>query len=184
MQLFQGKPCHHACHAFLSLFLILSACQSQKSQNREEDKSAAAAQADSVQHQRHAILLHDHDGNDYDPALEAANFIATIDHPYFNLLPGRVWTYEGKDEDGEVDRVEIEVTSDTKVILGVTTTVVREREWKNGELEEDTFDWFAQDREAMFGILVKTPKKLMTAKSPAPKAPGRRERRAPSRASS
>jgi hypothetical protein len=33
------------------------------------------------------------------------------------------------------------------MVLGVTTIVVREREWKNCELAEDTFDWYAQDKD-------------------------------------
>jgi hypothetical protein len=38
------------------------------------------------------------------------------------------------------------VTTDTKVILGVTTIVVRDQAYENGVLVEDTFDWYAQDK--------------------------------------
>jgi hypothetical protein len=31
--------------------------------------------------------------------------------------------------------------------MGVNTTVVRDREFVDGELEEETFDWYAQDNE-------------------------------------
>ncbi len=37
------------------------------------------------------------------------------------------------------------VTYDTKNILGVETTVVRDVAWDEGVLVEDTFDWYAQD---------------------------------------
>ncbi|MDJ0572017.1 MAG: hypothetical protein QNJ53_23630 [Pleurocapsa sp. MO_192.B19] len=37
------------------------------------------------------------------------------------------------------------VTYDTKNILGVDATVVRDVEWDEGTLVEDTFDWYAQD---------------------------------------
>jgi hypothetical protein len=37
------------------------------------------------------------------------------------------------------------VTYDTKNILGVETTVVRDVAWNEGVLVEDTFDWYAQD---------------------------------------
>jgi hypothetical protein len=37
------------------------------------------------------------------------------------------------------------VTSQTKEILGVTTTVVHDQAFVKGELVEDTLDWFAQD---------------------------------------
>jgi hypothetical protein len=36
------------------------------------------------------------------------------------------------------ERIEISVTNETKKVMGVTTTVVRAREWKNGVLWEDT----------------------------------------------
>ncbi len=39
------------------------------------------------------------------------------------------------------------VTYDTKNILGVETTVVRDVAWDEGILVEDTFDWYAQDTE-------------------------------------
>ena len=31
--------------------------------------------------------------------------------------------------------------------MGVTSVVVRVTEWINGELVEDTFDWYAQDND-------------------------------------
>jgi hypothetical protein len=37
------------------------------------------------------------------------------------------------------------VTSQTKEILGVTTTVVHDQAFVKGELVDDTLDWFAQD---------------------------------------
>jgi hypothetical protein len=41
----------------------------------------------------------------------------------------------------------VSVTDRTKVILGVTTTVVHDQVFSaNGDLAEDTFDWYAQDR--------------------------------------
>ena len=39
------------------------------------------------------------------------------------------------------------VTSDTKVILGVTTIVVHDQAYEDGVLVEDTFDWYAQDKD-------------------------------------
>ena len=77
----------------------------------------------------------------YSQAIDPANFVATIDNPYYPLKPGTVWTYGGD------ETIEVTVTSDTKLILGVATTVVRDRGFVNGALVEDTFDWFAQDRQ-------------------------------------
>jgi hypothetical protein len=120
-----------------SLFTILCfltlaiACQ----KNKEGDNSA------------NAIIINDNNGDDYNPVIDPANFVSTIDNPYFTLTPGMTWIYEGKNKAGIIERVEVEVTSETKTILGVVATVVRDRVWKNGKLVEDTFDWFAQDKD-------------------------------------
>jgi hypothetical protein len=76
------------------------------------------------------------------PAPEA--FVAAVDHPYFPLPVGATWVYHGSGPDGlEVDTVT--VMPDTKVVDGVTATVVHDRSTLDGRLTEDTFDWFAQD---------------------------------------
>lgn len=135
---------------FVSGFLALALAGCQKSQERAEEKDGADSTA-SAQAAAHngslEIVINDNNGEDYNPAIDPANFVAAIDNPYFNLAPGRVWVYEGKDEDGKTERVEVEVTNETKTILGVNTTVVHAREWVEGELVEDTFDWFAQDKD-------------------------------------
>ena len=93
------------------------------------------------------IVVNDDNGRSYNPLIEAANFVRTIDNPFLSLTPGKTWVYEGTGENGLSLRSEFEVTRDTKTILGVTTTVVRDRSWLNGNLSEDTLDWYAQDRE-------------------------------------
>jgi hypothetical protein len=86
------------------------------------------------------------------PDLGAARFErgAPIDNPFFPLVPGTVYSYGGTDVDpdtGEsvVEHIDTFVTSETKEIEGVTTTVVRDTEYENGVLVEDTVDWYAQD---------------------------------------
>ena len=44
-------------------------------------------------------------------------------------------------------RDEFRVTHDTKMILGVQTTVVDDKVWIDGKLAEATLDWFAQDKD-------------------------------------
>ncbi|KAA0230990.1 hypothetical protein EDS67_04585 [candidate division KSB1 bacterium] len=131
---------------FISGFLALSLAGCQKNQESAEEKDGADATA-SAHNGSYEIVINDNNGEDYNPVIDPANFVAAIDNPYFNLTPGRVWVYEGKDEDGKTERVEVEVTNETKTILGVNTTVVHAREWVEGELVEDTFDWFAQDKD-------------------------------------
>ncbi len=94
-----------------------------------------------------AIILDDNNGADYNPDIDPANFTDSISHPFFNLTPGRVWIYEGKESDGETERIQVEVTQDAKTVLGVKVTVVRDRVWQGDELVEDTRDWYAQDRD-------------------------------------
>jgi len=71
-------------------------------------------------------------------------FVAEIDNPYLGFERGRVLRYEGDTEDG-LETIVVEVTGDTKMILGVATTVVHDRVYLDGELIEDTMDWYAQD---------------------------------------
>jgi hypothetical protein len=79
------------------------------------------------------------------PALPPADqFGGPIDNSYLPLTPGTTLTYRGK-LDGKQATDVFTVTHDTKVILGVTTTVIRDQVFQGDELIEDTFDWFAQD---------------------------------------
>lgn len=80
------------------------------------------------------------------PGINPANFTTRIDNPFFPLVPGTTFVYEGNDEE-ETLRDEFVVTSQTKVIQGVTCRVVRDKAFVAGELVEDTNDWFAQDKE-------------------------------------
>lgn len=76
--------------------------------------------------------------------IEPAGFGPIIDNPWLPLVPGTTFVYE-VEEDGELVLGEVTVTCDTRIVQGVTTTVVFDREWVDGVLAESTFDWFAQD---------------------------------------
>jgi hypothetical protein len=86
------------------------------------------------------------DGGSYAPDIDAVDFVEVVDNPYFPLTPGTKWVYEGEDE-GEAERVEVEVLDETREIEGITATVVRDTVYVDGALVEDTYDWFAQDTE-------------------------------------
>jgi hypothetical protein len=78
--------------------------------------------------------------------LDPSDFTTEIDNPYWPMEPGTQWTYREIDEEGEELVVVVTVTSETKEIAnGVTARVVRDTVTKDGELIEDTFDWYAQD---------------------------------------
>ena len=82
----------------------------------------------------------------YDPMLDPLNFGGPIDNPYFPLVPGTTRHYEGETEDG-LETVDETVTADVRMILGIQATVVHVLEYVDGELSEETFDWYAQDNE-------------------------------------
>lgn len=80
----------------------------------------------------------------YDPVIDPANFVRHVTNPFFPLPPGQTFVYQGQTKDGFVHNDFI-VTRKTKVILGVTCTEVHDVVYLDGELAEDTLDWYAQD---------------------------------------
>jgi hypothetical protein len=82
----------------------------------------------------------------YNPQIDPADFVSGIDNPYFPLTAGTTFTYEAETADG-LERDVVSVTDDTKLILGVACTVVTDRSTLDGVIEEDTVDWYAQDKE-------------------------------------
>ncbi len=80
--------------------------------------------------------------------LDPAAFTTEITNPWFPLAPGTRWTYRETTEDGETADVVVTATSVTREIAnGVTARVVRDTGTVNGEVVEDTFDWYAQDED-------------------------------------
>jgi hypothetical protein len=85
-------------------------------------------------------------GGPYDPVIDPANYTTNIDNPYFPLKPGTTYIYEGPTSKGFI-RTEFAVTTNTKLIDGVTCVEVHDQVFTDGALTEDTLDWFAQDKE-------------------------------------
>jgi len=86
----------------------------------------------------------DTSGEAYNPAIDPANFTTTIDNPFFPLIPGTKFTFEGETDEG-FERIEVLVTQETREVMGVSTVVVRDTVWIDGAQAEDTYDWYAQD---------------------------------------
>lgn len=85
----------------------------------------------------------------YDPKIDPAHFIdpaeigKTIEpNPYFLLLPGYTRIYRQGTE-----TITVTVTGSTIDINGVTCAVIRDVVEDNGVLIEDTWDWYAQDKD-------------------------------------
>ena len=82
----------------------------------------------------------------YDPVIDPSNFVTRIDNPYFPLTPGTTFIYEGQTAEG-FEHDEFAVTHNTRVIQDVTCVEVHDTVTLDGQLTEDTLDWFAQDRD-------------------------------------
>ena len=81
----------------------------------------------------------------YKVEIDPADFVAGVTHPLMPLTPGVTRTYEAETEDG-TETIVVTVLDETREILGVTCVVVRDTVSIDGELVEDTHDWFAQDK--------------------------------------
>jgi hypothetical protein len=84
--------------------------------------------------------------NDEPFELDPADFVDTIDNPYWPMTPGSKWVYRETDAEGTVQRVVVTVTTQKKTIEGIEATVVHDVVSEEGEVVEDTFDWYAQDK--------------------------------------
>jgi hypothetical protein len=81
------------------------------------------------------------DGERYTQTIDPASFVDGVDNPFFPMIRGATFGFDG------AEHVEVDVLPDRKEILGVSVTVVRDRVFEDGELIEDTLDWYVQDRQ-------------------------------------
>ena len=77
--------------------------------------------------------------------LDPADFVAAIDNPFWPLPTHSRWSYVETDASGNEQQIVVEATGDTRQILGISATVVHDQASEDGEIVEDTFDWYAQD---------------------------------------
>ncbi|HYV94532.1 MAG TPA: hypothetical protein VE978_22355 [Chitinophagales bacterium] len=80
--------------------------------------------------------------------IKPENFVLGITNQYFPLTPGDTLYYQTvsvEDGDSIFEDITIAVTSDIKVITGINCTVVHDVATEDGEITEDTYDWYAQD---------------------------------------
>jgi len=80
------------------------------------------------------------------PSPDPDDFVDEITNPYLPLSPGSTWTYTATTEDG-TETITVTVLDTTRMIQGIEATVVHDvvRD-EDGDVLEDTLDWFAQDR--------------------------------------
>ena len=114
-------------------------CLDEAAEARSEDRELCREQRDARRD------LCDVIGEDaYDPDFDPADFDddftdLTNPNPYRPLTIGNVWEYESEEE-----TVTVTVLDETKLIDGVTCIVVNDIVAEEGEVIEDTDDWFAQ----------------------------------------
>jgi hypothetical protein len=74
--------------------------------------------------------------------LEKCNFVSTGENKYFILKPGYQITLEGE-EDGEELKLVMTVLNETKIVNGIETRVVEEKETEGSNLVEISRNYFA-----------------------------------------
>lgn len=87
----------------------------------------------------------------YSPVIDPANFLSPAEassnpNPFFPLVIGNEYLYHAQVEEG-LEEIVFTVTGETREILGVICTEIRDIVTIAGELHEDTKDWYAQDRD-------------------------------------
>ena len=128
----------------LALSVALAGCAGTSESRESGDASATAATGAEAGSTASSDAQLPQGGEPY--PLDPADFVPVIDNPYSPMTPGSSWVYREVDPDGTEQRVEVTVTGDTRVVQGVTATVVHDVVTRDGELVEDTLDWYAQDR--------------------------------------
>ena len=118
--------CRHALAAALTAALIVAACGTDDTTPK-------------------AVIDPGDDGN-YTVDIEPADFTSTIDNPYLPMPPGSRWRYEETGEDGETEIITVKVLDELRTVMGVETIVVHDVvTTEDGDVVEDTYDWYAQD---------------------------------------
>ena len=77
--------------------------------------------------------------------IDPAEFTSEIDNPWLPFRTGAKWVYRETDQEGAEQRVEVTVLDETRTVMGVEVRVVHDVVTEDGELVEDTYDWYAQD---------------------------------------
>jgi hypothetical protein len=85
----------------------------------------------------------------YAPTIDPASFVKPAEigktiqpNAYFLLVPGYTRIYKQGTE-----TITVAVTQETKEIMGVTCAVIHDVVEDNGTVIEDTYDWYAQDKD-------------------------------------
>jgi len=92
-----------------------------------------------------AACSNDPSSPEYDPDIPGV-WASAVSNQYYPLVPGTTYHFQGESPEG-LETITTEVLPQTKTIQGVVATIVHDRAFLDGELIEDTEDWFAQDED-------------------------------------
>src|SRR4051794_1521303 len=79
------------------------------------------------------------------PLPRPRDFVRVVDNPYLPWKPGTRWVYVGRGA-AKGERTLVTVLHKHKRIEGIRATVVHDTVSEGGQLVEDTFDWYGQDK--------------------------------------
>ena len=85
----------------------------------------------------------------YTVSITGADLSKTIDNPFFPAPEGATWVYRSETDEG-TERIDVAVLSaadpkGTRNVNGADARVIRDTVKLNGEVIEDTWDWYGQD---------------------------------------
>jgi hypothetical protein len=138
-----GRP--RLAHAAAGLLVLLSAlaCRGASPPTTVATSASASASFTPSEAPQREISAEDFDPSNFDDS-------ATIDNEWFPLTPGTQFIYAGKttEDDERIGHQDVfTVTDMTKVVDGVRTLVIWDRDYSQGELVEQELALFAQDRD-------------------------------------
>jgi len=94
----------------------------------------------------------------YTVDINPADFVGVINNAYFPLIPGAKYVYEEEKLREGLERVELEILSEKREVMGIQTTIVHSTVYLDGQLVEDNNVLFAQDKDGNvwnYGEIVK-----------------------------
>lgn len=85
----------------------------------------------------------------YTVSITGADLATVIDNTFFPAPLGATWVYESETDEG-TEHIDVAVLDPadpqgTKVVMGADARVIRDTVRLNGEVIEDTWDWYGQD---------------------------------------
>ena len=83
-------------------------------------------------------------GQPYEPQVSADDLSPEITNAFFPAPVGATWVYEAETDEGQ-GRIEVAALAGTESVWGAEVRILRDTESIDGEVIEDTRDWFAQD---------------------------------------